>query len=61
MIRLFKNLQNFKDILKKIYFFQKFWGGLGPPWSLSGSATNSYGITIRLFGYVFITMNSYSL
>ena len=28
MIRLFKNLQNFKDIFKKKKL-QKFWGGLG--------------------------------
>ena len=40
MIRLLKILQNFKDIFKKKnYFFQKFWGCPGPPWSSSGSAT----------------------
>ena len=41
MIRLFKNLQNFWDIFKKNYFFQKCWGCPGPPWSSSGSTTVS--------------------
>ena len=42
MTRLFKNLQIVKIFffLKNYKIFQKFWGGQGPPWSLSGSATD---------------------
>ena len=39
MIRLFKNYQIVKNIFEnKNYFFQKFWGDPGSPWSSSGSA-----------------------
>ena len=46
LIRLFKNLQNFKDIFKKKN--QKFCGGRGPPWSSSGSATAYYIYSINI-------------
>ena len=42
MTRLFKNLQIVKIFFKKkiIKFFKNFGGAQGPPWSLSGSATD---------------------
>ena len=44
MIRIFKILQNFKDIFKKkIIFFKNFRGAQAPPWSSSGSATGLEG------------------
>ena len=47
MIRLFKNLQNFKDIFKKKKI-AKILGGPGPPWSSSGSATAYYIYSINI-------------
>ena len=43
MIRLFRNLQNFKDIFKK-----KIAKILGGPWSSSGSATAYYIYSINI-------------
>ena len=41
MIKLFKNLQIIRMFSKNknIYFLQKIWGGPGPPWSSSDSAS----------------------